>query len=123
MQQALISQLMCTAWRVAGTNGKLPHELESAAVREAAMVAAHAAAADEAAALSGIPTPDAPWAGVQAFMQQTLAEIKGSGRARWTDLRRCTAVDRRCGAWQLGKNKEQQKLIAGFQIELRIQLG
>ena len=71
------SKLFFTLCHVAATNGKLPHEVESAAEREAATAEAQAAAADEAAALSGIPAPNAPWADLQVFMQQTLAEIKG----------------------------------------------
>ena len=102
-ESLLAASLFFTLCHVAATNGKLPHEVESAAEREAATAEAQAAAADEAAALSGIPAPNAPWADLQAFMQQTLAEIKGSGRAGWIDGRRCAAVDRRCGAWQLGK--------------------
>lgn len=103
--------------------GGLPHELEYVAVRSAAEVASQALAAVEATAMSGIPAPEASWADVQAFMQQAVAEITGSGRAGWADVRRGAAVDRRCSAWQHGKNKEQQKLIAAFQIQLRTELG
>ena len=122
-ESLLAASLFFTLCHVAATNGKLPHEVESAAEREAATAEAQAAAADEAAALSGIPAPNAPWADLQALMQQTLAEIKGSGRAGWTDGRRCAAVDRRCGAWQLGKTKEQQKSINGFKIKFRIEMA
>lgn len=97
----------------------MPHEIEAAAAAEAQA----AADAARAAAVSDIPSADAPWDEIQQFMARVQQDIDSGAMASWqaNGNQRAEVVDRRCPQWALvGRSKHEESLITKFHQSFKI---
>lgn len=108
----------------AATNGKLPYEVEAAAVAAAAAMAAEEAAAARAAALSGIPGAGASWDEVWQLMEKAKADIKAGNMEEWLadGMLRGKQVGAVYNTWiqKAAKTAEQQQIIIDFWLDFKI---
>ncbi len=94
--------------------------MEAAAAGAAAAQAAAAEAEKVAEALKGIPKAGAGWPELAAFMDQVSADLDARRLDRWPAAGlRAKAVNDLCPSWEVGKTKEQGRLVHAFHVKFR----